>query len=285
MMAYICMYVLLKEKSKYCTHKYILSVPVKTHYHRWQGSCSWCVLWQLCVLLLGDDIGSNKRLLLFPLSHYPGPNGYLPFWINCRHNRWSELHRTSFRLPKWHSFYLAKQRFWDIDKQMNSFTLKKETEDISRCWLIMYLLPPPPSPAPAAGSHVAPGRGNQRCARADGRPHSWPGEAQADPAAAGPAAPCTQVPATRAGQRGGEGLFPPSLPHHEERPQPHDPLPGRQVLPGWVSQPHTAFLILTHPAPIPTLLPHRVGCQEHFQISKKLWIWSNACISILLLGS
>ncbi|KAJ8346053.1 hypothetical protein SKAU_G00302460 [Synaphobranchus kaupii] len=78
---------------------------------------------------------------------------------------------------------------------------------------------------PAAGAH-GPGAG-----RVDG-PHGRPREAQADPAAAGPAAPRPQVPAAGAGQRGGAGVRPPPLPHHEERPQSHDPLPGRQVLPG-----------------------------------------------------
>ena len=88
-----------------------------------------------------------------------------------------------------------------------------------------------PAAATAAGSDAPVGR-QRRCGSDFGRPHSRPGEAQADPAAAGPAASCTQVPATRAGQRGGAGLLPASLPHHEERPQPHDALPGRQILPG-----------------------------------------------------
>ncbi len=39
-----------------------------------------------------------------------------------------------------------------------------------------------------------------------GRPHGRPGEAQAYPAAAGPAAPRPQVPAARSGQRRGAGL-------------------------------------------------------------------------------
>ncbi len=64
-----------------------------------------------------------------------------------------------------------------------------------------------------------------------GEPHGRPGEAQADPAAAGPAAPRPQVPAARAGQRRGAGLCAAPLQDHEECPQPHDPLSGRQILP------------------------------------------------------
>lgn len=63
------------------------------------------------------------------------------------------------------------------------------------------------------------------------RPNGRPGEAKTHSAAAGPAAACTQVPAAGAGQRGGEDLHPAPLPHHEERTQPYDPLPGWQSLP------------------------------------------------------
>lgn len=101
-----------------------------------------------------------------------------------------------------------------------------------------------PTAAPAAASAAggdAPSSRRWRWGSVFGRPHSWPGEEEADPAAAGTAAPCTQVPATRAGQWRGEGLRPPSLPHYEERTQPYDPLPGRQVLPGWVAALESKF--------------------------------------------
>lgn len=91
------------------------------------------------------------------------------------------------------------------------------------------------SAAPAAASTAsadAP-NGRQRQRGGDiGGPHGRPRETQIDPAAAGPAASCTQVPAPGAGERRGEGVRSSSLPHNEERPQPHDPLPGWQVLPG-----------------------------------------------------
>ncbi len=86
-------------------------------------------------------------------------------------------------------------------------------------WLVL-------SPAGAAGVGGDGGRSGRV-----GGPHSGPGEAQADPAAAGPAAPRPQVPAARAGQRRGAGLCAAPLQDHEECPQPHDPLPGRQILP------------------------------------------------------
>lgn len=63
-------------------------------------------------------------------------------------------------------------------------------------------------------------------------PYSRPRETEADPAAAGPLAPRAQVPAQGAGQRGSAAVQPAPLPHHEERAQPHDSLPGWQVLPG-----------------------------------------------------
>lgn len=81
--------------------------------------------------------------------------------------------------------------------------------------------------APAAAGVGGDG-GRSGCVR---RPHGRPGEAQADPAAAGSAAPRPQVPAARAGQRRGASLCPAPLQDHEERPQPHDTLPGRQILP------------------------------------------------------
>ena len=82
-------------------------------------------------------------------------------------------------------------------------------------------------------------RVGSRRRRSRGAPHGRPGVAQADPAAAGAAPPRPQVPAAGAGQRGGAPVQPAPLSHHEERPQPHDPLPGRQVLPGCV--PFQAF--------------------------------------------
>ncbi len=86
-------------------------------------------------------------------------------------------------------------------------------------------------PVAAAGSVGRHGpRGWWRVSGPNGRPR----EAQTHSAAAGPVAPRTQVPAAGAGQWGGEGLHTAPLPHHEERPQPHDTLPGWQVLPGWV---------------------------------------------------
>lgn len=86
-----------------------------------------------------------------------------------------------------------------------------------------------PAPDAAAGSFSWHGpRGWRRVSGSNRRPR----EAQTHSAAAGPAASRTQVPAAGAGQRGGEGLHSAPLPHHEKRPQPHDPLPGWQVLPG-----------------------------------------------------
>lgn len=98
------------------------------------------------------------------------------------------------------------------------------------------------SAAPAAATTAsadAPNGWQRQCGGDIGGPHSWPRETQIDPAAAGPAASCTQVPAPGAGERRGEGVRSSSLPHNEERPQPHDPLPGWQVLPGWVAEVET----------------------------------------------
>lgn len=86
----------------------------------------------------------------------------------------------------------------------------------------------PAAPAPAAAAGV--GGDGGRSGRVGG-PHGRPGEAQADPAAAGSAAARPQVPAARAGQRRGASLCAAPLQDHEERPEPHDALPGRQILP------------------------------------------------------
>lgn len=48
--------------------------------------------------------------------------------------------------------------------------------------------------------------------------HSWPWEAQVDPAATGTPASCTQVPKTGAGQRWSPAVQPAPLPYYEERP-------------------------------------------------------------------
>lgn len=89
--------------------------------------------------------------------------------------------------------------------------------------LSAFLSVPDANPSPASGNRPDAGHGHWA--------HSRPREAQTDPAAAGFAAPRSQVSAARAGQRRGARLRPPALPHHEERPQPHDALPGRQGLP------------------------------------------------------
>lgn len=93
---------------------------------------------------------------------------------------------------------------------------------------IVYTLAVPDA---AAGSINGHGPWSRWCVR---RTNSRPWKAKTHSAAAGPAAPRTQMPAARAGKRRDEGLYSASLPHHEERTQSHDPLPGRQVLPGWV---------------------------------------------------
>ena len=95
----------------------------------------------------------------------------------------------------------------------------------NRC-LFWFSFSVPDAAAGSVGGHGS--RGRWGVSGTYGRP----GEAQTHSAAAGPVAPRTQVPATGTGQRGGEGVHSAPLPHHEERPQPHDPLPGRQVLPG-----------------------------------------------------
>lgn len=80
------------------------------------------------------------------------------------------------------------------------------------------------------------GTGWTRCRRSRSRrsaPNGGPWETQVDPAAAGPLAPRTQVPAEGTGQWGSAAVQPSPLPHHEECAQPHDSLPGWQVLPGW----------------------------------------------------
>lgn len=66
--------------------------------------------------------------------------------------------------------------------------------------------------------------------------HSWSWEAQANSAAAGAPSSCPQVPTAGAGQRWSSAMQPAPLSHHEKCPQPHDSLPGRQILSGWVKE-------------------------------------------------
>lgn len=90
-----------------------------------------------------------------------------------------------------------------------------------------------PSSGPAAGS---PGPASWDGASGFSRNGVWSThgrsrKAQTHPAAAGSPLARSQVPAARAGQRGGAAVQPPALPHHEECLEPHDTLPGWQILP------------------------------------------------------
>ena len=82
------------------------------------------------------------------------------------------------------------------------------------------------------GGGAAQRRGVQRppAARPSAAADRRPGEAEDDPAAAGAAAARAQVPAARAGERRGAAVHAASLPHDEERPQPHDDVHRRKVL-------------------------------------------------------
>lgn len=91
----------------------------------------------------------------------------------------------------------------------------------------------PPSSGPAAGSS---GSASWDGANSLSRNGVWSTDsrsrkAQAHSAATRSPLTCSQVSASRTGQRGGATVQPPSLPYHEECLEPHDTLSGWQILP------------------------------------------------------